>query len=373
MKRRFQLPSVERTGKWFSFQIVHLNTLLATGSSVAKGQRMQCLRLVVCSLAASFVCIAGISAQDQADLAFSSVSVIIDADGKGKLIVDSREASLSHKSAEPTGVPIQVPAFGEAQVFRQENGHLHVVYDFAKCKQLEQLKAPMLSDENQKLFKQLRIDGDENALVLDPGAIGRVRFQMPRLVQGSFEFMTLLSGATEGLIQLQFGNSTELLVVDLNGKNSSAKETAGTITVSKKVDKKFVTLLHVTQPQSVEKEFDFKLDPSWGRDRTLISIAYQGDVPIAIPRIDLKGKMVPSFGLSLNLRGKKVIAEVVAAGSSAEAAGLKVGDTILKINGNSVSDVMSATKSLADTPFDKDAAIEIERFGKKRIINASPK
>ncbi len=310
--------------------------------------------------------------KEEAALMFSAINLTIGADGSGKLTVDSRDPK-DIQAEESKGKSVKIPALGDAEAFSESDGRLRVLYDFSKFKALDQLKGPWLSQDEMTLFKQISIDSDEKALVMNPGSLGKVRLRFPRTVHGPLDMNVLLKGASEGVVQLQFGNGQDVLIVSLHGKNSPEKETAGTVLATLKTGNNFNSLLRASQPVAQKKEFDFKVKPTWNQERTAILVAYQGDVPIAIPRLEVTAKMIPSFGIALAQKGKRVFAEKVLDGSAGAAAGIKAGDTILKINSTESGDLPGAMKLLGESPLDKDAVLVIERFSKKQTINVTPK
>lgn len=310
--------------------------------------------------------------KEEAALMFSAIDLTIGADGSGKLTVDSRDP-MDIKAEESKGKSFKILALGDAEAFSESDGRLRVLYDFSKFKALDQLKGPWLTQDEMTLFKQISIDADEKALVFNPGSLGKVRLRFPRSVLGPLNLKVLLKGASEGVIQLQLGNGQDVLIVSLHGKNSPENETAGTVLATLKTGSNFNSLIRASQPVAQKKEFDFKVKPTWIQERTAILVAYLGDVPIAIPRLEVTAKMIPSFGVGLAQKGKRLFAEKVMDGGAGAAAGIKAGDTILRINNKATDDVAGAMKLLSESPLETEAVFEIERFEKKQTINVTPK
>ena len=309
--------------------------------------------------------------KEEAAVTFSALSLTIGADGSGKLIVDSRESADSE--AEQRGKPIKVIALGDAEVFSEPEGRLRMVYDFSKFKALDQLKSAGLSPDDAILFQQISIDSDEEALVLDPSSLGKVRWRMPRTVKGPLDMRVTLVGGSEGLPELLLANTEGALIVSLHGNNSPENEVAGTVLVNMKIGNKLTPLVRATQPAGQKKELEFKVETEWAQRPTTVFVAYQGEVPIAIPHLELAAEFMPFFGISLTKRGKRVVVDKVLDGSAGATAGIKAGDTILAINGEASDDVPTALELLGESPLDKDAVVRIERLGKKRTINVTPK
>jgi len=310
-----------------------------------------------------------LGADDEPTLTFSAVTISIAADGTGKLTVDSRDAEQSHAAKAPKAKPIEMALFGEAEVFPAKEGRLHVRYDFAKFKALDQLKSPAMTDDEKKLFERISIDPDEGALVLNPGSVGTSRLRLPRVTQGALDFKVCFAGATDVMLQLLIENSkgTDLLSFRLrnDGTIVGTDQTLGT--------KRMSNILKVTQPMGQKKDFDFKIASDWSGKRTTIVIGILGDVPVAIHRLEIIAKFAPSFGIGLAQKGTRIIVEKVLDGGAGAAAGLKAGDTILSINDQAVEDLAGGLRLLGDCPLDKDAVIVVERFGKKRTISVTPK
>ncbi len=308
---------------------------------------------------------------DDKPLAFSAVSLTIDQEGKAKLTVDTRSDKDAHTPGTPKGKSLELAIFGQATVTQLPEDRLHVAYDFKKLKDVSRMTSTLLSPDEQRAFeKQVAVDADEGVLVLKPDHKKRARLTLPRPVLGPIDLTAHLAPVREGMfqIQLQMGQST--VVISLHGQNS--EELAGTVTVSQKGQKSFDSLLKVTQPASEKKVYDFSLNPDVARQRAVLAVAYLGDVPLAIPRLEIAATFPPMFGIQLVERGGKIVAGRVVDGGAAAKAGVKEGDVLVKVNGTAVKDVPGAMKLLAEGGLTKDATVEVERYGRQRTIKVSP-
>lgn len=333
------------------------------------------------SFAAAFGLLSAINSLHAGDtLSFSAISVRIAEDGRGKLIVDTRPADESHKVDPLAGETSKAKAFGEADVISATDGRTTLRYDFAKIQDKATIKPPVFnSPDDEKLFEGLAIDADEKALVLMPRATGakgglkRTRFQLPRWADGPTDVTVYFSGASEGLLQLQLFCGADVLVFSFHGANAP-DETPGTVTLGQREGggSEFKTLLKVQQPFGQRKEYEFKVKPEITNQRMTIAIGLLGDLPVAIPFIELTSTFRPAFGMALNTKGNRVVVGRVIAGSASAEAGIKEGDVIHSINGEHPHDHQAALKLLAAASFDKPAEIAVERFGKQRVMEVIP-
>jgi hypothetical protein len=333
------------------------------------------------SFTAAFGILSAINALQAGDtLSFSAISVSIADDGSGKLSVDTRPADEAHQVDPLAGKTSKAKAFGEAEVISAADGRTTLRYDFAKIQDKATIKSPVFnSPDDEKLFEGLAIDTDEKALVLMPRAAGskggskRTRFQLPRWADGPTDVTVFFSGASEGLLQLQLFCGADVLVFSFYGANAS-DETSGTITLGQREGggSEFKTLLKVQQPVGQRKEYEFKVKPEMIDQRMTLAIGLLGDLPVAIPFIELTSTFRPAFGMALNTKGNRVVVGRVIAGSASAEAGIKEGDVILSINGEHPKTHQEALKNLGACSFDKDTEIEVERFGKKRQIKITP-
>ena len=93
-----------------------------------------------------------------------------------------------------------------------------------------------------------------------------------------------------------------------------------------------------------------------------------GRSPVDFRRISLRGVCSPLFGILLDEQDGAVFAKKVFPEGIAVRAGLKDGDVISSINGKNPASMIEATKLLADTGFDQDCVLNVERGNEKKQL-----
>tara|TARA_R110002167_G_scaffold84128_1_gene228701 strand:- start:9040 stop:10140 length:1101 start_codon:yes stop_codon:yes gene_type:complete len=316
-----------------------------------------------------------IKAADDAPLSITSLQLSVAEDGNFTLTVDSREIAESHQREDVKGKEVKLDAFGDAQVTKLDDGRLNVVYDFETIKEASQLLPSFLNEQAKKQIGQsLSIDEDEGVLVLTPGKTKKVNLPLPRLIRPPFSVRVDLLGHSEGMLQLTARPGGDLIGVSIHGKNTAEKSaSAGDVNAFSRSanSNQFKSLLKVNQKKSERQEYQFKVDPDSINKNTMIAIAYFGDLPIAVKRIEITGKFPPSFGINLKQIGNRIIAQQVFEGAAQEA-GIRKGDVLLSIDSEKVSSVEDALKALSECELGKEVVLNIQRYGKEREIKVTP-
>lgn len=306
------------------------------------------------------------------------------------ITVDSRESRVAHADMRAAkGEVLDVPVLG-AEVRRDDQSDgFNIVYDFSTFKDLSKLKSltmpPVLAKEYDDRFT---IDADEQALVLNPflasiPKVKRVYWPFPRPSVGPMECEFCINGMHEGEFTVMFytlrdsGTKErgiyEYLAVSFQASDV-VKSPAGTVVLRQQKGEKgaWVTHLKEVHPAHTRKEYEAEIVPIPLNEHYLVDIAYAGELPIAIPRFQVRGNFPPQFGASFAKRGSRVFVETILAGSTSDVAGLKVGDVLQKLNGKVVQDALEVIKALDDTEYGKENFFEVERFSKKKIIRIYP-
>ena len=317
-----------------------------------------------------------LKAADEDPPIITSLQLSVAEDGNCTLIVDSREIAESHeRDEEVEGKEIKLDFFGDANVTKLDNSRLNIVYDFAKLKDATQLIPSFLNEQAKKQIGQsLSIDEDEGVLVLTPGKTKKVNLPLPRLIRPPFSVRVDLLGHSEGMLQLTARPGGDLIGVSIHGKNTAEKSaSAGDVNAFSRSanSNQFKSLLKVNQKKSERQEYQFKVDPDSINKNTMIAIAYFGDLPIPVKRIEITGKFPPSFGINLKQIGNRIIAQQVFEGAAQEA-GIRKGDVLLSIDSEKVSSVEDALKALSECELGKEVVLNIQRYGKEREIKVTP-
>tara|TARA_R110000868_G_scaffold208062_1_gene457287 strand:- start:18324 stop:19439 length:1116 start_codon:yes stop_codon:yes gene_type:complete len=360
-----------------SAELSHSN-FLHKGFQLMANYLNQHVALALCfSLSLLLSPLQDLNAANEDPATITSLQFSVAEDGNCTLTVDSREIAESHqRDGEVKGEEIKLDAFGDAKITKLDDGRLSVVYDFETIKDATQLIASFLNDQAKKqLGQSLSIDEDEGVLVLTPGKTKKVQVPLPRMIRPSFSIRVDLLGHTEGMFQLTASPGGNLIGVSIHGKNTPEKSaSAGDINAYSRSakSKQFKSLLKVNHPKSIQNEYQFKVDPDSINKNTMIAIAYFGDLPIAVKRIEITGKFPPSFGINLKQIGNRIIAQQVISGSAAQEAGIRKGDVLMSIDGKKVSSVKDARKALSECELGKEVVLNIQRYGKEREMKATP-
>ena len=306
------------------------------------------------------------------DITFSSVSVILKEDGTGKVIVDTRPPDQL-EPLKPLSQPMTDSAFfGSAEVEKVGENRHHVRYDFSKFRELSEWRSLQMTPE---MFSTIKIDADENALILTPIKPANLGFKLsqpafPLMFRDDFAARVNLLGANEGQTQLQFSSRQLALIVTLHGSDSPAKEPPGTVVISEFGGKSPKVLAKTVASVDEKSEVSFKLQDKF---RTILfKIGYTGDTPIGISSIDLIADFQPTYGIALQMQGTKITVKQVFPGTSGELAGIKAGDQLKTIDGTSPKDIETALQVLADADIEKELPIEIVRLSRTRKLMLKP-
>jgi hypothetical protein len=313
-------------------------------------------------------------AADETDVvSFTAITISIDDKGNGKFTVDTRPVEEAHQINEPKGQLIEIKSMEPASVYKLDDGRLHLRCDFSKIKTLDGLQATFLGEDDKKVFSELRIDSDEGLLVLAQNQFPRSNFRLPRLVSVPINIRILLAGVSEGMTQLKLYQGQDLLVLGLHGENSAEKGIGvGTVNLSLRQKDKWKGLVQKAQPPNSRDETSFQIPTDFSTERIVVELGRIGSVPLGVPMIDVVANFPASFGMKLSPKGSKILIEQVISDSAAEKAGIKAGDVLISVNGQTVKDVATSLSLLAKNDFGQVAELEIERFGKKRTIQVTP-
>lgn len=308
---------------------------------------------------------------------FTSVRLIVGEDGAGVLTVDSRPAEEAKQPEPSSSEPISLEAFGKATVSKLKDGRFDVTYDFSKVTDIaDVIPAFVPPPARTALEKQLSIDSDEGVLVLIPDETKRIHLPFPRMVRPPFEIQVNLIGHSDGLLQVTAAPGGYLIGVSLHGENTPEKDVEpSTIAVFERPGPKgqFKNLLKVTQGNSEQREYKFRVKGDAIQRNTQLGIGYLSEVPLAIRQIQVIANYPASFGIGFDQRGNRVMATQVFDGGASQEAGIKKGDILISVDGNAVTDLASAMNLLAECEIELPVDLEVLRFGKKQKITVTPK
>ena len=332
------------------------------------------LQVALAVLVSAFVTTGLATADDASELSYSAVTIRIDEDGKGTVVVDSRSPEEAHVFSEPGGEPLEVSVLAPAEVFGLSDRRMQLRYVFSEIEGLDQLKRHDLPDNEKDWFKQqIWVDSEEGLLVLDPQPGGSVLYSLPRLIRPPLEVTLHLAMGSQGVFDVTLSGLQSHLLLSLQAEGFPEYMESGSVVLSHTFLKEPPRILFVKrQPPGTRTENTFSYDPVLANQATRLFLRVRGDIPLGIPSIEIKAKLPPYFGVELSQRTKRVFVRQVISGSPGELAGVKRGDTLVAINGESVESALTALHQLAESPWDQKLILEVERYGRRRVIEVKP-
>jgi membrane-associated protease RseP (regulator of RpoE activity) len=139
--------------------------------------------------------------------------------------------------------------------------------------------------------------------------------------------------------------------------------------VNKKAGKQSVMLEGRLEPEKLaEYAFHVPADPSVLGGRCELNVHLQGHEPASVARLDVLGRVTPSFGVSLDADKGGVKIKAVIRGGASEKAGLKAGDVLVSIDGEKVSDVPNLIDRLGRNAVGEEAKLVVRRGGQEKAI-----
>lgn len=278
---------------------------------------------------------------------------------------------------DPQGKPATTAGLPNAKVTLEEDGTHRAVYSFGEVATTADFAAlngsPMPIDG-------LSIDKTAGTLLLTPilvgkGPVKKSSFSFPRYTKApvtatiDFEkfdnytvFLTLKFA--EGLLQVRVSPRHP-------GWQQDGSRLGATFTpiVNKRAGKESVMLEGRLEPEKLaEYAFRIPADPSVLGQRCELNVHLQGHEPASIAKLDVRGRVTPSFGVSLDADKDGVKINAVIRGGASEKAGLKAGDVLVSIDGEKVTDVIGTVDRLSDLTAGKDIPFVVRRRGQEKTI-----
>lgn len=103
--------------------------------------------------------------------------------------------------------------------------------------------------------------------------------------------------------------------------------------------------------------------------RCELNVHLQGHQPASIARLDVRGRVTPLFGVSLDADKGGVKLKAVSRGGTAEKAGLMAGDILVSIDGEKVSDAIGTVNRLSDLTAGTGVPFIVKSRGQeKRVV-----
>lgn len=268
---------------------------------------------------------------------------------------------------EMPGEKIEVSSLPGAEVTRQKDGTLRIHHDF------DGGELSAFSDHGHVSVK-------DGLLVLEPKegkpypgkwayAEYSKRLRLPvRLALGVKEF-----GRNTFVIQLRNSATNEQLVLNFVPKDGQDSFTLSASWRQGTGEQAKTTALveNATLGTEDNGKHEFRLPvPNAPQPNLLFwfRLGVRGDSPMMLENLTVAAHIVPTFGIGFGERGNTVFAERVLPNSLAERAGLKPGDVVTGINGNSPRSKQQAVSTMGEVEFGETVTLAIQRSGRRQTI-----
>lgn len=311
------------------------------------------------------------------DSAYRTIDLEIDRDGSGTLTLGTRTpAQVEGEKPAEAGTPVPaLDGLKNAEISRLKDGRLHVVHDFKKISDIEDLKNPFNSIDPA----QHQIDAKNGTLVLTPIAerdFKRAQLKYARQLRLPLRIRWVIAGYVEdGFIGLPLYWSKSILNTNLQGISPDRKSPRG-IEVGWLLDQskqnEWNSLLKSGDPVPQTQTFQVPLSLALAEDRVSPSIGIRtGDrstSTLKIRRIEVTAHFVGKLGITFDERKGKVVAAQLLEGAGARA-GIKPGDQFASIDGQPVKSMAAVMSRLAKLDAGSSVKIDVLRDGKPTTLS----
>ncbi len=297
-------------------------------------------------------------------------------EGDCRLVVDAREENHTEEKIE--GEPVKLMGVPNAAVRRTEAGLHRIAYSFGGVGSTADFGH--LNGVIPSRPAGLSIDRTAGLLIMTPTQVETQKGKkavlgFPRLLKAPIEVSIVFDDPKPGTFILQLNHQTSPAVFGLRlhpdpqDKNSIHAGFFWIPVVNGKRAKE-MNLLDRTFASGnlTESGFHLPISQNLSNDRYSLDLAYYGEGPISIRRLDIQAKIPPSFGISLD--NDKAGVKLVSAfqGGASDTAGLKAEDVLVSIDGEKFTDAKSMTTRLANTTIGKEAKFVLRRAGQEKTI-----
>ncbi|OJW27634.1 MAG: hypothetical protein BGO49_23080 [Planctomycetales bacterium 71-10] len=300
-------------------------------------------------------------------------------------LTDTGDCSLSVDTRaeippiEPSqGKPATIAGLPNAKVTLEEDGTHRAVYSFGEVATTADFAAlngsPMPIDG-------LSIDRTAGVLLLSPilvdkGPVKKSSFSFPRYLKAPLSASIDFEKFDNYTVFLTLKFAEGVLQVRASPRHPGWQQDGSRLgatfmpIVNKRAGKESVMLEGRLEPEKLaEYAFRIPADPSVLGQRCELNVHLQGHEPASIARLDVRGRVTPSFGVSLDADKDGVKINAVIRGGASEKAGLKAGDILVSIDGEKVSNVIGTVNRLSDLTAGKDVPFVVKRAGQeKRVV-----
>ncbi|HEY0009066.1 MAG TPA: PDZ domain-containing protein [Tepidisphaeraceae bacterium] len=294
---------------------------------------------------------------------FRSIEIHVDEQGKGRFVVDTRpEPAKAPAAAKPDGP--KIADLGAARVDLLPDGKANIVLDFSKIESLD-----ALAGWHQK--ENLRLDSSR-LLMLANQAQNKgtaAHFYCPRVFNLPFQSKTSLTHDQFAMMVLGLNVGPTTYNLRLIGDSGEVVLMKFSEQSKGEVVKQFV------MTKNAVRQEEFSVDLTGEKNMVkfrLLGATTNAPAPIYVSRIAIESKLRARIGVSLEgaSDGRPLVKGLLE--GPAARAGMKIGDIITAINGQSVNSHLDCMTKIGDLPIGQPATISLDRGGTPMEMKIAP-
>jgi len=295
--------------------------------------------------------------------------------GNCTVSVESTEEPLA-KATEFKGDVVKSSRLPKTTIGKNKDGLVRLLHDFAEPDEFDVLFTDVLGDS-----QNARFDQRFKALTLTSTKGDESRLTYSYRVKPPFTIVydrSLLMDKTSLQTVISLGTPAESLFINLfsHGRRDKSAAKLGAFWLETKQDRQqeriqLFKAIDFNVKEGVSKTFRLPLPNVKIATPCLLSFkgsSSQHSIQ-EISRLLIEGQVTPLFGIGFDERRGVIFAKQIVKDSLAEQAGVRIGDVILKINGEQPSDIQQAMSLVGSTVIGDTAKLDIERAGKPMTIS----
>lgn len=288
-----------------------------------------------------------------------------------------RTETTSEETDAFPGTDLTLKHWPHTKVTKGRDGVLRFVHDFRRSDNLETMTLAGFSHD-------VAIDASQGVLAFTPGPMPK---ESDAKTASLFAYRrTVFLPFTLSCDIVQWGDGTFVMKVfdpmqqigviacsvssSQQGRRRSYQTHVGGSQTSESGKKAAIEL---ATHQSSERTFQRTFRLPWaGKKITegfwIQLVLVNGEEPTTISRLEVRGRIASSFGMAMGTNDKGVFVHKVFPNTTAEAAGVKVGDVLKSIGGRSPKTAQEAVGVLGRLPLGEETVFVIERDGEPQTI-----
>jgi hypothetical protein len=293
--------------------------------------------------------------------------------GDGKLRIE-KTSELPKDDFE--GTPFKFPHWPKTKATKGKDGIYRLVHDFSDPDDLDVLSllppvnVSIKKDSGGLLFRHGGVPGKAEGKKNATFCYGK-KLRLPLTIQCD------IADSEFNEFSVKVINSPNYCLVCSVGADSSQSDPPLEIQTNWfdiiERGKQNRTLLFEQKGVSLQEPFDkqFRLPmPNAKIDDVMWVelVAFGKDGRTTMPRLEVRGRIVATFGMSMGQQKEKVFASNITRNSLAEKAGFMMGDVLLAINDKNPKTVVEAADMLSDLRIGEEAVFTVQRKDKTKKL-----